>query len=101
MPILRNWGVMSLTESPYHAPEQGKFVLAGVVEGHPNTELNGNFVTTSRIDHIEGDEIITYTGRRYRLEGPPASEYLDILRKTPAQEGHEFGAFIRKAAGVL
>jgi hypothetical protein len=100
MPILRKWGVSVVTASPYDAPETGSMVLAGIVEGHPEERLNGEFITTSCIDHIEFDEIVTKSGRRYRLEGPPDPVYLEVLKSSPAKEGHEFGAFIRKAAGL-
>ena len=69
--ILNNWSVVFY--DPYKAPELQKACLHGKVIGHPRFE-DGTEVTTSFIEKLDEDQIITHSGSRYKL-GQTDPEY--------------------------
>ncbi len=64
MSKLENWALVST--NPYLAPEASKLLLTGNVYNHPKFK-DGESVTTSPIDRLENDFIITYSGSKYEL----------------------------------
>ena len=68
MPRLENWSVGSQNLTPYTAPELSQPRLMGEVYGHPNFD-NGERITTSPIEKINGWVITTLSGSVYELGG--------------------------------
>lgn len=77
MYYLDNWSVLP-GGGPYTAPEVGGKVLSGLVYGHPRHQ-DGKHVTTSRIEHAEGNIITTHSGSKYELRTPDP-EYIKWLK---------------------
>ena len=66
MPRLENWSLVIKTVNPYQAPELGVQCLHGFVYGYPRFE-DGTEITTSRIERIEEEIVVTKSGTRYAL----------------------------------
>ncbi|HEC67039.1 MAG TPA: hypothetical protein ENI23_17320 [bacterium] len=84
MPHLENWSVVSRTENPYQAPEQGIVSLSGIITGH-STLSDGSPATTSRIIRldVDGKTASTKSGSEYTLGeiDPLFLEYVQALNK--------------------
>jgi len=79
---LENWSVGS-NASSYTAPELVSLRLHGNVYGHPRFD-EGEEVTTSAIDKIDGDVVVTRSGSRYEL-GEVDPEYEKIYPDAKAK----------------
>jgi len=79
MITLHNWSTGYSSDNPYAAPEQNPTCLKGNVYGHPRFN-DGDCVTTTAIEKIEGRIITTYSGSIYRL-GRPNQKWLHWLKK--------------------
>jgi len=75
MPRLENWSVLAPTD-PYTPPENCGSMLHGEVYGHPNKNLlDGDYIRTNIIIHVEGRNATTKSGTVYEL-GEPDPGYL-------------------------
>jgi len=53
--------------NPYQSPEQAIVCLSGFVDNHPK-KTNGTHITTSPIESMDEDGIVTtHSGTRYKL----------------------------------
>ncbi len=84
MYTLHNWSTNLSSADPYKAPEQCSTRLKGNVYGHPKFN-DGDLITTSTINKIEGRIITTDSGSVYRL-GRPSQKWLHWLK----QEGYVY-----------
>ena len=80
---IRSWAVT--IPDRYRAPEaRGWPTIAGVVatSGHPS---EGENMRSSAVITSDGREVITASGSRYRLVGPPRSGWLESMRESGAK----------------
>lgn len=71
---LENWSVVSTPISPYEAPELARMLIHGEVYGNPRF-IDGEPVTTSSVQKIEGNRVFTRNSV-YEL-GTPAPAYVE------------------------
>ncbi len=79
---LREWAVHLANPDPFCAPEVGGVRLSGRAWNHPSYD-DGDSIETSPVVlvRLRGREVITNSGRVYRLDGPPCADYLAFLAK--------------------
>lgn len=81
MPTLKNWAIV-MVGGPYDAPETHTCAFSGRVYGRDGFE-DGSRIVTSRPTSVDMESeprtVTTKSGTIYKLDGPPAAEWVAFL----------------------
>jgi hypothetical protein len=72
---LTKWAIAVRKGAASQRPKDRVVRLVGVVHGHPKLR-DGTEITTTRIVDVEDDHLVSASGTRYRLDGPPARSFV-------------------------